>query len=83
MPEPLTLKPDEVVYDGEFVVRESRFGLLNSIGIKDSKGYVTGPLNSLDAVIFFTREHIKRDQGIAQDHLLLEKSYDGTVGGKL
>ncbi len=76
---PLTLTENEVVYDECFVVRKSRFGLYNGIALS-GKGYCTSPTE--EDAIYWTREHLKREQDQATDSTV-GKSYDGTVGGKL
>ena len=76
----LELMENEVVYDDAFVVRESRFGLFNSIDL-NGRGWVTSP--TLEAAILWTRDHLKREQEGALASDLLERTYEGTVTGKL
>ena len=80
-PIPLELTKDEVVYDETFVVRKTRFDLLKSTSIADSnKDYVTGPNTDQgrQAVVYFTRQHILADKGLATAHNQLESSYDAS-----
>jgi hypothetical protein len=76
---PLTLTENETVYDECFVVRKSRYGLYNSFTL-DGKPYVTSP--DVEEAVYWTRDHLKREQDQATDSTVGE-TYDSTVGGKL
>ena len=76
---PLQLTENETVYDETFVVRKTRFDLLKSTSIADStKDYVTGPdtEQGRGAVVYFTRQHILKEKGLATAHDSLEHAYE-------
>ena len=78
-PTPLELTENETVYDETFVVRKTRFDLLKSTSIADStKDYVTGPdtEQGREAVVYFTRQHILKEKGLATAHDSLEHAYE-------
>ena len=73
------LKPNEVVYDECFVVRETRYGLFISTTLEERE-VITGPTR--DAVIIMTRFHLKGEQeGWPEGSTL--STHDSIVGGKL
>ena len=73
------LKPNEVVYDECFVVRETRYGLFISTTL-EGRNVITGPTQ--DSVIDMTRFHLKGEQeGWPEGSTL--STHDGIVGGKL
>jgi len=71
------LEENETLYDEAFVIRESRWGTLKSFTL-DGRSWVTGPNTdeSRTALIYFTRQHLLREQGLAEAHDQLEHSYD-------
>ena len=73
----LVLEENETLYDEAFVVRETRWGTLKSFSL-DGRSWVTGPNHDegKQAVIYFTRQHLLREQGLAEAHDQLEHSYD-------
>jgi hypothetical protein len=74
---PLELTENETVYDEAFVVRETRWGTLRSFTL-DGRSWVIGPDTDTgrQAIIHFTRQHLLREQGLAEAHDQLEHSYD-------
>lgn len=75
----LVLEENEKVYDEAFVIRESRWGTLKSFTL-DGRSWVTGPNSdqSREAIIYFTQQHLLREQGLAIAHDQLEHSYDAS-----
>ncbi len=76
---PLTLTENETVYDDAFVIRKTRWGTLKSFTL-DGRAWVVGPDSdeSRTAIIYFTRQHLLREQGLATAHDQLESSYDAS-----
>ena len=75
----LVLEENEAVYDEEFVIRETRWGTLQSFTL-DGRSHVVGP-NSDDsrtAIIYFTQQHLLREKGLETAHDQLESSYDAS-----
>ena len=75
----LVLEENETVYDEAFVIRETCWGTLKSFTL-DGRPQVVGP-NSDDsrtAIIYFTRQHLLREQGLGTAHDILESSYDAS-----
>jgi hypothetical protein len=74
---PLALTENETVYDEAFVIRKTRWGTLKSFTL-DGRAWVVGANSdeSREALIYFTRQHLLREQGLATAHDQLESSYD-------
>lgn len=73
------LKEGEKVWDDAFVVRETRYGLFNSIGI-DGRKWITGLTE--EAVVFGTRYNLKAEiDGTLWTNTTVIGS--AVVGGKL
>jgi hypothetical protein len=75
----LVLEENEVVYDEAFVIRKTRWGTLKSFTL-DGRAWVVGANSdeSRAALIYFTRQHLLREQGLATAHDQLESSYDAS-----
>ncbi len=75
----LVLEENETVYDEEFVIRETRWGTLKSFTL-DGQAWVVGPNTdeSRTAIVYFTRQHLLREKGLATAHDQLESSYDAS-----
>ncbi len=75
----LVLEENEVVYDEAFVIRKTRWGTLKSFTL-DGRSWVTGPDSdeSRTALVYFTQQHLLREQGLATAHDQLESSYDAS-----
>ena len=75
----LVLEENETVYDEAFVIRKTRWGTLKSFTL-DGRAWVVGPNTdeSRTAIIYFTRQHLLREQGLATAHDQLESSYDAS-----
>ena len=73
----LVLEENETVYDEAFVIRKTRWGTLKSFTL-DGQAWVVGPNTdeSRTAIIYFTRQHLLKEQGLATAHDQLESSYD-------
>ena len=73
----LVLEENETVYDEAFVIRKTRWGTLKSFTL-DGQACVVGPNTdeSRTAIIYFTRQHLLKEQGLATAHDQLESSYD-------
>ena len=75
------LREGEKVYDDAFVVRKTRYGLYNSIGV-DGHKWVTGLTE--EAVVFGTRFNLKAEiDGTLWDGPDVRRIGSAVVGGKL
>jgi len=75
----LVLEENETVYDEAFVIRKTRWGTLKSFTL-DGQAWVVGPNTdeSRTAIVYFTRQHLLREKGLATAHDQLESSYDAS-----
>ena len=75
------LQEGEKVYDDEFVVRKTRFGLYQAFGL-DGRKWVTGLTE--EAVVFGTRFNLKAEiDGTLWDGPNVRRMGSAIVGGKL
>ena len=75
------IREDEKVYDNAFVVRETRYGLFNSIGL-DGRKWITALTE--EACIFGTRFNLKAEiDGTLWSGDNVTVLGSATVGGKL
>ena len=78
---PFVREEGETVYDDAFVVRQSRFGLYNSVGL-DGRKWVTGL--DKEAVIYGTRFNLKAEvDGTLWTGDNVRVAGSAIVGGKL
>ena len=78
---PFELQEGEKVYDEAFVVRKSRFGLYNSIGL-DGRKWITGLTE--EAVVYGTRFNLKAEvDGTLWTGDNVRVTGSAIVGGKL
>jgi len=78
---PFKLEEGEKVYDNAFVVRESRYGLFNAIGL-DGRKWVTALTE--EACVYGTRFNLKAEiDGTLWDGPNVKVLGKAVVGGKL